>query len=67
MLTLFALSSSMQILLLSPLLMQNYLITFLSPYSFYIYRFVFLPLKYSPASLLPFVNSTTLISLITFF
>ncbi|CAM6042278.1 unnamed protein product, partial [Sphagnum compactum] len=34
------------------------LITFLSPYSFYIYRFAFLPLKYSPASLLPFLTFT---------
>jgi hypothetical protein len=58
MLSLFVLSCSMQILLLSPLLMQNYLITFLSLYSFYIYRFAFLPLKYSLTSLLLLLTFT---------
>ncbi len=57
-LSLFALSCSMQILLLSPFLMQNYLITFVSPYSFYIYHFAFLLLKYSLTSLSPFITFT---------
>jgi hypothetical protein len=58
MLSLFALWCSMQILLLSPFLMQNYLITFVSPDSFYIYRFAFLLLKYSLALLPPFITFT---------